>query len=200
MNHLTLRADYHQVGSQKVRVMEASSDKVFDELLVTLARAGDRLAAERLAARWYPRLLRTARRLLQNDDQARDAAQETWAGICRGWPGLSDARKFPAWAFSILHRKCADRISLEQRERGRLGTDLKSDDIQAPGNLEDGLSISQAFAALNPHHRVAATLYFGEGLTASEVAIATDVPVGTAKSRIFHARRQLKAALKGDDA
>ena len=40
--------------------------RVFDELLVTLARAGDRRAGERLAARWPPRLLRTARRLLRD--------------------------------------------------------------------------------------------------------------------------------------
>ena len=36
------------------------------------------------------------------------------------------------------------------------------------------------------------------GLTLAEVAAAVGVPVGTAKSRIFHARRRLKAALSGD--
>ena len=41
-------------------------------------------------------------------------------------------------------------------------------------------------------------LYFSEGLTLAEPAAATGVPVGTAKSRIFHARQHLKDLLEGD--
>lgn len=172
--------------------------RVYDELLVTLVRTGDRVAAERLAARWYPRLLRTARRLLRDEDQALEAVQEAWAGICRGWVGLSDTRKFPPWAFAILRRKCADRIRLEQAGRNS-HTDLngqESDDV-APDS-ETRISIGQALESLSHDHRLAAILYFHEGLTLPEVATATGVPTGTAKSRIFHARRQLKAVLQGD--
>ena len=70
--------------------MRTETDRVYDELLITLARSGDRRAGERLAARWQPRLLHTARRLLRDDEQARDAVQEAWAGICRGWLTLND--------------------------------------------------------------------------------------------------------------
>ncbi|WP_300377558.1 sigma-70 family RNA polymerase sigma factor [Henriciella sp.] len=173
--------------------------RIYDELLVTLVRTGDRAAAERLAARWYPRLLRTARRLLRDDDQAREAVQEAWTGICRGWVGLADARKFPAWAFSILHHKCADRIRHEQGGRARQ-TDLNGCETdRAAADSEVRMAISQALDRLSHDHRVAAILFFHEGLTLSEIAIATGVPTGTAKSRIFHARRQLKAALQGDE-
>lgn len=172
--------------------------RIYDELLVTLARRGDRAAGERLAARWHPRLLRTAMRLLGDEDQARDAAQETWAGICRGWIGLNDPRKFPAWAFGILHRKCADRIRLEQGYRKRTAA-LNGDEAALPGMPEDRVLIVQVLEKLGAEHREAAILFFGEGLTLAEIAHATGVPVGTAKSRIFHARRQMKAALQGDE-
>ena len=43
-------------------------------------------------------------------------------------------------------------------------------------------------------------LFVGEGLTLAEIATGTEVPIGTAKSRIFHARRHLKAVLEGDDS
>ncbi len=46
------------------------TERVYDELLVTLARSGDRAAANRLAARWYPRLMRTALRLVQDRSDA----------------------------------------------------------------------------------------------------------------------------------
>jgi RNA polymerase sigma factor (sigma-70 family) len=97
-----------------VRLTE--TDRVYEELLLVLVRSGDRDAAERLAARWQPRLIRTARRLLQDEEQAREAVQEAWAGIARGWGRMADPARFPAWAFSILHRRCADRIRAEAFE------------------------------------------------------------------------------------
>lgn len=172
--------------------------QVYDELLVTLVRAGDQRAGERLAARWYPRLMRTALRLLQDRDQAQDAVQEAWAGICKGWGRLSEPAKFPAWAFGILHRKCADRIRREQGQRGRTGSleDVPEPSESARGEL--AFAIDQALDLLSVEHRMAAILYFGDGLTLVEVAAATGVPVGTAKSRIFHARKHLKSTLEGE--
>ena len=169
------------------------TERVFDELLVTLVQSGDRRAGERLAARWQPRLIRTARRLLRDDEAARDAVQEAWIGIFRGAAALADPARFPAWAFGILHRKCADRIRSAQRERAAAEADPP-----ACEGTEDRVAIDQALAALSIEHRAAAILFFGEGLTLAEVADATGVPLGTAKSRIFHARRRLAAALSGD--
>lgn len=177
---------------------QGDTDRIYDEYLVTLVRAGDTRAAERLAARWYPRLLRTARRMLRNADQAQDAVQEAWAAICRGWPRLSDPVKFPAWAFGILHRKCVDRIRREQTHRARHGALNTAQEPASPARSEMRYALGQAFERLSADHRIAAILYFSEGLTLSEVAVATGVPVGTAKSRIFHARKHLKSTLEGD--
>lgn len=175
-----------------------TSARVYEELLVTLARAGNRRAAERLAARWYPRLMRTAMVLLQDRDQAEDAVQEAWFGICRGWTGLHDAALFPAWAFSILRRKCADRIRREMRQRARTEPmDGASEPArECAGELR--ASLSQALGSLSEDHRLTALLYFAEGLSLKEIAAATGVPVGTAKSRLFYARKHLKSTLEGD--
>ncbi len=181
------------------------TNRIYDELRVIQIKAGDGRAADRLAVRWHPRLMRTARRLLRDDEQARDAVQETWTGICRGWMNLSDPAKFPAWAFGILHRKCADRIKKEQKARvrifdGRYDQNLMIDQVaehrasQMP-NLEDRTAIRQAIDRLNPDHRVAAVLFFGEGLRLAEIAEVTNVPVGTVKSRIHTARKQIKLNL-----
>lgn len=174
------------------------TDRVYDELLVLLVQSGDRRALERLAARWQPRLLASARRILASAEMAPDCVQETWAGICRGLPRLSDPAKFPAWAFGILHRKCADQIRGEVRRRERaapLQEEHASASVAPDGARSD---LMRAFSRLSREHRVAATLYFAEGLSLAEVAAATGVPLGTAKSRIFHARKQLKSLLEGE--
>lgn len=174
------------------------TERVYDELLVTLARAGDQRAANRLAARWYPRLMRTALRLVQDRDAAEEAVQEAWAGICRGWPRLSDPAMFPGWAFGILRRKCVDRIRGMQTERNRSAPIDAAPEPSQPARGELQVEIEQAMAQLSPDHRLVAVLYFGEGLSLNEIAAVTGTPVGTAKSRVFHARQHLKSRLKGE--
>ncbi len=173
----------------------SDTERIFDELLLTRIKAGDRRAGERLAARWYPRLQRTAYRLLHDEGQAETAVQEAWHGICRGWSSLRDPSRFPAWAYKILHRKCADQIRKNQKYRDKFAT---SEGNLAPfisASGEEKVTIDQAFSRLSDDHRTSATLYFGEGLTLAEIAEVTSIPLGTAKSRLFHARRQLKEFL-----
>lgn len=177
----------------------SDTDRVYDELLLTRIQAGDQCAGERLAARWHPRLMRTAYRLLRDEDQARAAVQETWSAICKGWRGLRNPSRFPAWAYTILRRKCADQIRTNQRRRNMPAMAVDAADMSVAPRGEDKVRIDQAFDRLSDDHRMAALLYFGEGLTIREIAEATDTAVGTAKSRLFHARQQLKAALDDDN-
>ncbi len=176
------------------------TDRVYDELLVTLARAGDGRAGERLFVRWHPRLLRTARRIVRDEELARDATQDAWLGMCKGWRKLSDPGKFPAWAFRILHRACADRIGQAIAQRTRTAPlDEAGLDSPAPAaRPDDRLDVETALAQLSDDHRIAAALYFGEGLSVAEIAAVTDAPAGTVKSRLFHARKQLKQILEGE--
>ena len=180
--------------------IEASSPdagRLYDELLVPLVQPGDRRAGERLAIRWQPRLARTARRLLGDDEAALVAVQETWLSILRNIAGLRDPSRFAPWAFGILRRRCADRIRQAQADRTRQGE--SEDEPVLPAAADDALAIRQAFAALPGDQRLAAQLFFVEGLTLAEIAGVQAVPPGTVKTRLFHARRKLKAALSGDE-
>ena len=171
--------------------------RLFDELLVTCVQSGDRRAAERLAVRWHPRMLRTAKRLLRDEDQARVAVQEAWLSITTGIGSLRDPSRFAPWAFGILRRRCFDQIRLARKRRnGEGGGEI---DLPVDGASDEVLDIRRAFAALPSDQRLAAQLFFVEGLTLAEIAEVQDVPLGTAKTRLFHARRKLKAALSGEN-
>jgi RNA polymerase sigma factor (sigma-70 family) len=177
------------------RIKDAAT--AYDELLVVLTMAGERDAANRLARRWHPRLLRTARRLV-GPEMAPGAVQDCWVSILRGIDRLMDPGLFAPWAFGILRRRCADAIRQQSTERARLGE--APEELEAGASLPDeALAIARAMAALPGDQRLAAQLFFVEGLTLAEVAEVQQVPEGTAKSRLFHARRRLKAALSGDD-
>lgn len=175
-------------------------DALRDEWLVVRLQAGDRAAGDELAASWHPRLLRTARRYLGGDSTVEASVQECWLAILRGIGGVRDPARFAPWAFGILRRKCADRVRQAQRDRGRTEP-LGSDEPIADAPQEDAAALHCALAALPPDQRLAAQLFYVEGLTLAEIAEAQAVPEGTAKSRLFHARRKLKAALsEGDES
>jgi RNA polymerase sigma-70 factor (ECF subfamily) len=179
------------------------SERIYDEFLVAAAVAGDRPALSRLAARWQPRLVRHAWRVLGDAERARDMVQEAWVEILRGLARLDDVAAFPAWAFRIVTRRC-------QRDFGRpLHESLDADDDAAGWNAPapehesgefkaDVSTVMDAVARLPGPQRAALALFYLEDLSVAEIAIATDVPPGTVKTRLMHARNKVRAILEGD--
>ena len=178
------------------------ADAVFDELLVMLAQSGDARAFDRLHQRWHRRLAKAALRYTGNADTARDLSQECWLAIWKGLRRLRDPTRFRAYAFGVLHRRGSDYIRGAIQARSRTAAEDAAGEPSEPARQSESSALNQAFAARPPEQRLAAHLHFVEGFTLSEIAEAQSIPTGTAKSRLFHARRKLKAALsdtnKGD--
>ena len=180
--------------------MSINKSRALDEYLVAAAQAGDRKAFELLARRWQPRLLAHGWRLLGGDRElAGDAVQEAWAEIVAGLGRLRDVRAFAAWAYRIVTRRCARLIDQAIRQR-RLtaATEAGGQDEPDPGEVPDRERLRRAIRALPEEQRAAIALFHFEDLSIAEVAVALDVPAGTVKTRLMHARRKLRAALEGE--
>jgi RNA polymerase sigma-70 factor (ECF subfamily) len=179
--------------------MARTKARIFDEYLVLSAKAGDRRAFELLARRWHKRLIAHAWRLTGDPETARDAAQAGWLEIARGLDRLLDERAFPAWAYRIVSRCCARQIVGAKRRR--LLFEALGHEPVAPEPDVDVLhssALRTAIRALPPDQRTAIALVHFEDMTIAEVAVALDVPAGTVKTRLMHARRKLRAALEGE--
>lgn len=185
--------------------MNRDSERIFDEYLAAAAATGDRPALERLVVRWQPRLLRHAWRLLGDADAARDMVQEAWVEILRGLGRLDDVAAFPAWAYRIVTRRCQRRFHRTARERSvpEEAARENGDTLHVPGH-ESGefaaelANVMQAIATLPAPQRAALSLFYIEDLGVAEIAIALDVPPGTVKTRLMHARRKVRALLEGE--
>lgn len=183
--------------------MAIGSARILDEYLVVSARAGDRRAFELLARHWHKRLMAHAWRLTGDHEIAREAAQEGWIEIVRGLAGLRDERAFPAWAYRIVSRRCAGQIRRIQARRA-LDSAIAADPVEPGTHAEaiDGVELDRlraAVRALPPGHRAAIALFHFEEMSVAETAVALDVPVGTVKTRLMHARRTLRAVLEGEE-
>jgi RNA polymerase sigma-70 factor (ECF subfamily) len=183
--------------------VDANPDRVLDEYLVSLSRAGSAEALEGLARRWTPRLLRYAARVLGGPDAAeaaRDVVQDTWIAAIRGLQGLRDPARFPAWIYGIATRKCADAIRAGvRRRRGDALAVLDEAGSPAGPASEDLIDLAAAIRGLPPIHRAVVHLFYGEELSVDEIASALGVPAGTVKSRLHHARDTLKQHLQAAD-
>ncbi len=174
--------------------------RILDEYLLVAARAGDRKAFDLFARRWQTKLLAHAWRLLGEAEGARDAVQAGWIDIVRGLPGLRDERAFPAWAFRIVTRRCATAVDSAVRRR-RLAAALETDapEAEAGESARDHDRLRAAIRALPDEQRSAIALFHFEDMSIAEVAVALDVPAGTVKTRLMHARRKLRVTLGGDE-
>ena len=179
-----------------------TKEQLLDAYLVASARTGDCKAFDLLARRWQGRLVAHAWRLTGEVDLAREAAQEAWIEIVRGLRWLRDERAFPAWAYRIVSRRCARRIGQLRHDRALAAAAAAepADAFTAPeeGDAPAMARLRKALAGLPPDQRAAIGLFYLEDLDVAQVATALNVPAGTVKTRLMHARRKLRAVLEGD--
>lgn len=199
MGHLT-----HETKTKKgAGQVRNDKERLLDAYLAAAARTGDRQALGRLVERWQPKLLGHAYRLTGEADLAADMAQEAWIEVMRGIARLDDTAAFPAWAMRIVTRRCARAIRSRQRRRAGNAAYARepAPRAESPGRAEaraDLAPLHQAMARLPGDQRAALGLFYLEDMSVAEVAVALEVPVGTVKTRLMHARRKLRAQLEGE--
>jgi len=174
-----------------------------DELAREAAPADTRREFEERLAECGPLAFRVARGVLRNTADAEDVAQETLLRAYRRFDRLRDRNRFRAWLVRIAFRLALDRLRSGKRREQR-DTLWSQPEHQPPtANAEDLAAWSEfqahledALAELPEKLRLVLMLAAMEGYTTDEVAALVGIPVGTVKTRIFHARRQLAEKLR----
>lgn len=164
---------------------------------VVAAREGDRGALSQLVRLWHPRLVAHGWRLTGRRDAAEDAVQSAWRDIVRGIAKLRDENAFAPWAYRIVTRAAGHQNGREYAF-DPLDTEIE-DDAPGPEQASHHAELRGAIRALPSGHRAAVALHYFEGLTVAETAVALNIPVGTAKTRLMHARAKLRAFYEGDE-
>ncbi|MGB2986239.1 MAG: RNA polymerase sigma factor [Phycisphaerae bacterium] len=181
--------------------MDKARKRVIDELLVMRCQGGSRESFDLLVRRWQRRLWRYARSLTGSNDAAWDVMQETWIAILRQIRKLSDPAWFAAWAYRIVRNKCADHCRRASRQRHL--TDALAERQRAndnPSREGSGDAVAQALRRLPTDRQELLTLRYGGDLNTIEIAVILGIPTGTVKSRLHHARGQMRRILEGDQS
>ena len=175
----------------------AAREALEQELLVVRSQIGERDALRQLIDCWHPRLSRYVGGMLSNTANVEDVVQEIWISAFRSLPALREPSKFAPWIYTIARRSIMDRLRAGYRSVESVDEEFDdgaTDDLIT--GLEDRMLIGSALADLAPIDREVAWLVLVEDRPLAEVATITGVPVGTVKSRMYRARRQLKSSLE----
>lgn len=169
--------------------------------LVEQAQHGDDVAFAALVDQDGDLCYAIAYRILRDTERAQDAVQQAFLLAWRELPTLRDPERFSQWLRRLLVNACYEELRRYRRWTSRIRT-LPVDGPSAPDpivSVDDRDALDRAFSRLTPEHRAVFVLHHHAGLPLTEIAATVGVPVGTVKSRLHHATRNLRAAIALDD-
>jgi RNA polymerase sigma-70 factor (ECF subfamily) len=172
-----------------------------DEELLARIGAGDLEAFEEVYARFSRRVYGFALRVTRNPEVVEEAVSDTFLAIWRSAGSFNGRSRASTWIFGVAYRKALR--ALERRRPVETVTPeqvtLADDERTRPdANLqrhEEARLLARALRDLPAEQRVVVELTYFHGLSYPEIAAVIECPVNTVKTRMFHARRKLRAAL-----
>lgn len=170
-----------------------------DAALLARVVEGDHDSFTTLMRRHEDRVFAVCLRLMGSRSAALDASQETFLTLYRKAAQYRATAAVGTWLYRITVNTCYDLLRREKRRPAEAlpdyldPADPSSEDPFTSVELRP--SIEAALSELSPDFRAVVVLADVQGVSLPEVAETLELPVGTVKSRLFRARRQLVARL-----
>ncbi len=192
--------------------LTAEQEAALEDLrLVSALQAGDERAYEQLIARFQNPVYNLAYRLLNDQSDASDVAQEVFLKIFRNVGNFRGDSSLRTWVYRIAVNESHNRRRwLFRHRRGETGIDETFEDSEGREkplmdsgetpfdftvNREAKILLEEALADINPVFRAALVLREIEDMSYDEIAAILEVSIGTVKSRIVRGREALRRNL-----
>ncbi|MFN3485237.1 MAG: RNA polymerase sigma factor [Planctomycetota bacterium] len=155
---------------------------------------------EEITRRYLPRVYRFCRGLLRDEDEAKEACQETFLAITRRAGDLPGVRRLTPWVLKIALLAC-----LHARRRRRQGVPIEPeagvDDVGAEDppldRHEDAERVRRAMERLPDRYRAILALRFQQDLTTEEAADVLGISEGAARVLLHRAVLKLRREVRG---
>ena len=176
-------------------------DRLSDPILVRRAKDGDSHALEALCARHAPRVGRLAAHVLDDPEDARDAAQDALAKLCVKIGQFRGEAAFSTWLHRLTINACRD---LAQRRGARPHDPLEEDARVSPGRTPDReaelselrADLREGLAGLPPAQARVLVLKDALGFSFEEISAESGMPIGTAKCYAHRGRAAMRELLE----
>jgi RNA polymerase sigma-70 factor, ECF subfamily len=181
-----------------------------DAELVAGALGGDQECFRELVARFERPLYALIQRMVHDPQTAEDLAQEVFVKAHRHLASYDPHRKFASWLFKIAHNATVDHLrraelvtvplAAEDDEGGGLIAVLADATAESPAAAAErrdmARALERAIAGLRPDYREVVVLRYVEGLAYQEICDVLALPIGTVKTNLHRARKELAASMR----
>jgi RNA polymerase sigma-70 factor (ECF subfamily) len=170
--------------------------------LVERCRRGEVGAFEELVDRYKNLVFAMIMRTFPDRSQAEDLAQDVFLRIHRGLPYFRGEARLSTWIYRIVVNVCV-------QDRGRGTSSVSLDDANArvstpaaadrhADDLELRDRLEKAIAQLPAQYRLLIAAHYLRGVQYEDLAEAMNMPLGTVKTQLHRAKRQLRMLLETD--
>jgi RNA polymerase sigma-70 factor, ECF subfamily len=178
-----------------------------DPELAESARAGSADAFRELVRRFERPVYSLIVRMVQDQATAEDLAQEVFVKAYRRLDTYDPSRKLSSWLFKIAHNTTIDHLrrggvetvpletARDDEDKGGLAAVLPDEGVESPAAAAErrdlAKSLEKAIGRLRPEYREAVLMFYLHGASYQEICEATGLPLGTVKTNLHRARKQL---------
>lgn len=139
-------------------------------------------------------MFRTARAILQSNEDAEDAVQDAICAAFARRADLRESEKFKPWILRILTNKCYDTC---RKRKSAVDLADVQDFLAAPDeDPAERMSLWQAVLALSADTRAVVTLFYYDGFSIREISHILGISEAAVKARLSRGRARLKQLLK----
>ena len=163
--------------------------------LLALVATQDRGAFHLLYERYANAVYRYALSILRKPHLAEDVLQETMMAVWNGAKNYKGRSKVMTWILGITRNQAHNILRKESKGQRLPSADPTTENHDPTQSLHVDLCVQDALETLTPIHREVMHLVFYENLTVREAAELLEIPTGTVKSRMHHARQALAKEL-----
>lgn len=196
--------------AQAPTLTEVNAPPEAEQRLLARCREGDTLAFDEIMAQHQTRIYNLCYWMLNDADDAADAAQDAFVRAFRSFSHFRGECAFGTWLHRIAVNVCLDAARRRKRTPTPFST-MEGDDEHAreqePADLnhtpheisardERRRAVHEAMVELSEHHRMVLVLLDIQGHSYEEAATMLELPLGTVKSRLNRARLALRDKLE----
>jgi RNA polymerase sigma factor (sigma-70 family) len=164
----------------------------------------DPRAFEQLYRAYHPRLTRFLTNILRRAQLVEEVLNDTMLVVWRQPERYNGRSKLSTWIFAIAYRKALKALRRQDEPVEDRFAESRASDESGPeqlyGRLQAQAALLGAISQLSIEHRTVVDLTYFHEIGYREIAEVMDCPVDTVKTRMFHARRHLRAKLRGGAA
>jgi len=179
-------------------------DKLSDQHFINLVIGGDTRAFAVLVDRYKNLVFTLSVKMLQSQEEAEEAAQDTFVKVYKSLEKFKSESKFSTWLYKVTYNTCLDRLKSKKRNISHVSVDdFKEKDVISLTNVLDTIEIRErkqmiqkCLDQLPAEDRFLLTLYYFQENSLKEISKIMGINENSLKIRLYRSRIKIAGILK----